>query len=156
MSLLGATRALGSSIIDGSHLEAGWAALGGDHLFTGSRAPGKGCAAPAAPRKCALLGQGADRRSVGRRVSPMGSKQGKIVVYEPLTQDFALRPRRQLVPVKPIFFLIYQFNFGPLGIIFWGWGSPAFVWPGSAGVDAVVALGRVARTPVPAGRLRPE
>src|SRR5215468_8735980 len=56
MSLSGATRALGSSIIEGSYLEAGWAAPGGGHLFTGSRRPGKGCAAPDAPRKCALLG----------------------------------------------------------------------------------------------------
>jgi len=87
--------------------------------------------------------------------SPMGSKRWKIVVYEPLTQDFALRSRRQLVPVRPIFFLIYQFNFRPLGIIFWGWGSLLSSGLESAGVDAVVALGRVARTPVPAGRLRP-
>jgi len=65
--------------------------------------------------------------------SPMGSKRWKIVVYEPLTQDFALRSRRQLVPVRPIFFLIYQFNFRPLGIIFWGWGSLAFVWLGKCG-----------------------
>src|SRR5262245_1107355 len=56
MSLSGATRALGSSIIDRSYLEPGWAAPGGDYLFTGSRARRKGCAAPAAPRKCVLLG----------------------------------------------------------------------------------------------------
>jgi hypothetical protein len=35
--------------------------------------------------------------------------------------------------VRPIFFLIYQFNFRPLGIIFWGWGSLAFVWLGKCG-----------------------
>src|SRR6516165_5972020 len=133
MSLSGATRALGSSIIEGSYLEAGWATPGGGHLFTGSRTPGKGCAAPAAPRKCALLGRTA--RPEGsivwpRRWAPSG---GKIVLYEPLTQDFALRPRRQLVSVRPIFFLIYQFNFRPLGIIFWGWGSLAFVWLGKCG-----------------------
>src|SRR5215468_3124899 len=58
MSLSGATRALGSSIIDGSYLEAGWTAPGGDYLFTGSGARRKGCAAPLAPRKCALLGYG--------------------------------------------------------------------------------------------------
>src|SRR5262249_39252964 len=56
----------------------------------------------------------------------MGSERGKIVVYEPLTQDFARRPRRQLVPVRPTFFLIYQFNFRPLGIIFWGLGITPF------------------------------
>src|SRR5262249_43701156 len=56
MSLSGATRALGSSIIDGSYLEPGWTAPGGDYLFTGSCARRKGCAAPLAPRKCALLG----------------------------------------------------------------------------------------------------
>src|SRR5262252_6727299 len=117
MSLSGATRAFGSSIIDGSYLDAGWAAPGGGHLFTGSRTPGKGCAAPAAPRKCALLGAQSGPEGHDRMASPMGSKRWKIVVYEPLTQDFALPPRRQLVPVRPIFFLIYQFNFRPLGII---------------------------------------
>src|SRR5438128_9899458 len=59
MSLSGATRALGSSIIEGSHLEAGWAAPGGGHLFTGSRAPGKGCWACRAPRM-RIAGGGSD------------------------------------------------------------------------------------------------
>src|SRR5207245_9495386 len=59
MSLSGATRALGSSIIEGSHLEAGWAAPGGGHLFTGSRAPGKGCWACRAPRM-RIAGGGGD------------------------------------------------------------------------------------------------
>src|SRR5262245_62758046 len=59
-------------------------------------------------------------------VSPMGSKRWKIVVYEPLTQDLAHRPRRQLVLARPTFFLIYQFNLRRFGDHFWGLGITRF------------------------------
>src|SRR5215469_186152 len=125
MSLFGAARALGSSIIDGSYLDAGWAAPAAITCL-----PAHGRRAKAAPRLPRPANAHCWGRSARREGAPSG---GKIVLYEPLTQDFALRPRRQLVPVRPIFFLIYQFNFRPLGIIFWGWGSLAFVWLGKCG-----------------------
>src|SRR5215469_4518959 len=155
MSLSGATRALGSSIIEGSYSKL-------DGLRPAVTClPARGRRAKAAPRlprpaNAHCWGRRARPEGHDRMASPMGSKRWKIVVYEPLTQDFALRSRRQLVPVRPIFFLIYQFNFRPLGIIFWVGDHSLSSGLESAGVDAVVALGRVARTPVPAGRLRPE
>src|SRR5215831_898395 len=112
MSLSGATRALGSSIIDG--------------LFSGSRARRKGGAAPAAPRKCALLAAQSEAGGVDRAVPPIGAKRWKIAVYEPLTRDFAQRPRRQLVPARPTFFLIYQFNLPRFGDHFLGLGITRF------------------------------
>src|SRR5262244_3177954 len=142
MSLSGATRALGSSIIDG--------------LFSGSRARGKGGAAPAAPRKCALVGAQSEAGGVDPAVPPIGAKWWKIVVYEPLTRDFARRPRRQLVPARPTFFLIYQFNLPRFRGSFSGVGDHSLSSGlEGAGVDAVVALGRAACAPVPAGRLHP-
>src|SRR5262245_53955210 len=57
-------------------------------------------------------------------------------------------------PRGQLFSLFINSTYRVSGIIFWGWGSLAFVWLG-AGVDAVVALGRAACAPVPAGRLHP-
>src|SRR5262252_328049 len=108
------------------------------------------------PRECALR---------GARATPEGGRSYRVAdglqavenrAVGSLNGDFALRSRRQLVPVRPIFFLIYQFNFRPLGIIWWVGDHSLSSGLESAGVDAVVALGRVARTPIPAGRLRPE
>src|SRR5262249_44015005 len=142
MSLSGATRALGSSIIEGSYSKL-------DGLRPAVTClPARGGRAKAAPRPPRLQrppnapcwGGRGRREGHDRMASPMGSKRWKIVVYEPLTQDFALRSRRQLVPVRPIFFLIYQFNFRPLGIIFWVGDHSLSSGLESAGVDAVVAL----------------
>src|SRR5262249_25359453 len=142
MSLSGATRALGSSIIDGSYLEAGWPAPGANHLFPGPRARGKGGAAPAAPRKCALLGAQSEAGGVDRAVPPIGAKWWKIVVYEPLTRDFAQRSRRQLVPARPTFFLIYQFNLPRFRGSFSGVGAHSLSSGlESAGVDALSPWG---------------
>src|SRR5262249_316090 len=55
--------------------------------------------------------------------------------------------RRQLVPARSIFLLIFQFNFRRKGLLP-GWGALAFVWLESVGVDAVVALGRAVRAPI--------
>src|SRR5262245_47669468 len=100
---------------------------------------------------------GAERGGRGRPCSPaIGAKRWKIVVYEPLTRDFAQRPRRQLVPARPTFFLIYQFNLPRFRGSFSGVGDHSLSSGlESAGVDAVVALGRAACAPVPAGRLHP-
>src|SRR5262249_61826985 len=54
-------------------------------------------------------GAKAMREGVDGSVAPIGSKCRKTMVYEPLTRDFARPPRPQFVPVRPIFFLIYQF-----------------------------------------------
>src|SRR6516225_10149433 len=142
MSLFGATHALGSSIIDGSYLEAGCAAPGGGHLFTGSRTPGKGCAAPAAPRKCALLG--AQSEAGG------GSKRWKNRAVRTLNAGLCATASPSVGPGEANFFPYLSIQLPPVG------DHSLLSGLESAGVDAVVALGRVARTPVPAGRLRPE
>src|SRR5262249_58993593 len=95
------------------------------------------------------------RRGFDRMVSPTGSKRWKIVVYEPLTQDLAHRPRRQLVLARPTFFLIYQSTYAGSGIISGVGDHSLSSGLEGAGVDAVVALGRAARAPVPAGRPPP-
>src|SRR5262245_4953475 len=70
---------------------------------------------------------GAERGGRGRPCSSaIGAKRWKIVVYEPLTRDFAQRPRRQLVPARPTFFLIYQFNLPRFGDHFLGLGITRF------------------------------
>src|SRR6516165_6940589 len=109
MSLSGATRAFGSSIIDGSYLDAGWAAPGGGHLFTGSRTPGKGCAAPAAPRKCALLGAQSGPEGHDRTVSP------------------------SVGPGEANFFPYLSIQLPPVGDHLLGLGITAFVWLGKCG-----------------------
>src|SRR5262245_24036559 len=88
----------------------GWTAPGGHHLFTGSHARRKGGAAPAAPRKCALLGAQSEAGGADPAVPPIGAKRWKIAVYERLTRDFAQGPRPHLVPARTTFLPMYPFT----------------------------------------------
>src|SRR5215469_4518957 len=133
MSLSGATRALGSSIIEGSYLEAGWAAPGGGHLFTGSRTPGKGCAAPAAPRKCALLG--AQSEAGGAR--SYGLADGLQAVenrgVRTVNAGLCATVSPSVGPGEANFFPYLSIQLPPVGDHLLGWGSLAFVWLGKCG-----------------------
>jgi hypothetical protein len=77
------------------------------------------------------------------------------VVYEALTRGLRGRVAVNSSPRGQFFSLFINSTSAVRGS-FLGWGSLPFVWLGSTGVDAVVALGRAARAPVPARRLRPE
>src|SRR5215467_14562587 len=156
MSLFGATHALGSSIIDGSYLDAGWAAPGGDHLFTGSRTPGKGCAAPAAPRKCALLGAQSEAGAGDRMASTDGLQAVENRGVRTVNAGLCATASPSVGPGEANFFPYLSIQLPTVGDHLWVGDHSLSSGLESAGVDAVVALGRVARTPVPAGRLRPE
>src|SRR5215475_9414583 len=111
-----------------------WTAPGGDHLFTGSHAWRKGGAAPATPRKCALLGARSEAGGVDPAVPPIGAKRWKIVVCEPLTRDFSATASPSIGPREANFFPYLSIQLTAVsGIIFWGWGSLAFVWLGRCG-----------------------
>src|SRR5262252_6126130 len=133
MSLFGATHALGSSIIDGSYLDAGWAAPGGGHLFTGSRTPGKGCAAPAAPRKCAL--RGAQSEAGGAR--SYGLADGLQAVenrgVRTVNAGLCATASPSVGPGEANFFPYLSIQLPPVGDHLLGWGSLAFVWLGKCG-----------------------
>ena len=89
-------------------------------------------------------------------VSPMGSKRWKIVVYEPLTQDLAHGLAVNWSSRGQLFSLFINSTYAGSGIISGVGDHSLSSGLEGAGVDAVVALGRAARAPLPAGRLHPE
>src|SRR5262245_44235824 len=126
MSLSGATRALGSSIIDGSYLEPGWTAPGGDQLFTGSCVRRKGRAAPAAPANAHCWGRRRRWEWVDRIISSGHSKWWQIMVYQPLTRGLCATASPSIGPREANFFPYLSIQLTPVRGSFLGLGITHF------------------------------